>query len=88
MQENKRGKNHHIQDEQGTKNKPLKITNKKKKTNLSINNLMAANNTTCTFHVFEVRAVVSIEQKRSPYLSVEGKNGTKSGKIGALEVRS
>ena len=40
------------------------------KTNLSINNLMAANKTTCTFHVFEVRAVVSIEQKRSPYLSV------------------
>ena len=37
---------------------------------------MAANKTTCTFHVFEVRAVVSIEQKRSPYLSVR-KNGTK-----------
>ena len=47
------------------------------KTNLSINNLIAANNTTCTFHVFDVRAVVSIEQKRSPYLSADGKNGTK-----------
>ena len=34
---------------------------------------MAANKTTCTFHVFEVRAVVSIEQKRSPYLSVRKK---------------
>ena len=39
---------------------------------------MAANKTTCTFHVFEVRAVVTIAQKRSPYLSVEGKkNGAK-----------
>lgn len=56
------------------------------KTNLSINNLMAANKTTCTFHVFEVRAVVSIEQKRSPYLSVRKKMVQNSGKIGALEV--
>ena len=40
-------------------------------TNLSINDLIAANTTICTFHVFDVRAVVSIEQKRSPYLSVE-----------------
>lgn len=48
---------------------------------------MAANNTTCTFHVFEVSAVVSIEQKRSPYLSVQGKKMVQnSGKIGALEV--
>ena len=56
------------------------------KTNLSINNLIAANNTTCTFHVFDVRAVVSIEQKRSPYLSVRKKMVQNSGKIGALEV--
>ena len=47
---------------------------------------MAANKTTCTFHVFEVRAVVSIEQKRSPYLSVRKKMVQNSGKIGALEV--
>ena len=54
-----------MNEKQAFKNKQTKI-----KTNLSINNLMAANKTTCTFHVFEVRAVVSIEQKRSPYLSV------------------
>ena len=47
---------------------------------------MAANKTTCTFQVFEVRAVVSIEQKRSPYLSVRKKWYKKRGKIGALEV--
>ena len=49
---------------------------------------MAANNTTCTFHVFEVRAVVSIEQKRSPYLSVEGKKWYKTvGKLKHLKSR-
>ena len=48
---------------------------------------MAANKTTCTFHVFEVRAVVSIEQKRSPYLSVRKKKMVQNrGKIGALQV--
>ena len=47
---------------------------------------MAANKTTCTFHVFEVRAVVSIEQKRSPYLSEKNKMVQNSGKNGALEV--
>lgn len=46
-------------------------TNETISTNLSINNLMAAKTTTWTFQVFEVRAAVSMEQKRSPCLSVK-----------------
>lgn len=65
-----------MNEKQAFKNKQTKITIIII-ANLSINNLIAANKTTCTFHVFEVRAVVSIEQKRSPYLSVRKKNGTK-----------
>ena len=49
---------------------------------------MAANKTTCTFHVFEVSAVVSIEQKRSPYLSVRKKKWYKiEGKLEHLKSR-
>jgi len=40
-------------------------------TYLSINSFMADKTTSCTFHVFEVRAFVSMEQKRSACLSVE-----------------
>ena len=49
---------------------------------------MAASKTTCTFHVVEVRAVVSIEQKRSPYLSVRKKKWYKIvGKLEHLKSR-
>ena len=75
-----------MNEKQAFKNKQTKITITITITNLSINNLIAANKTTCTFHVFEVRAVVSIEQKRSPYLSVRKKMVQNRGKIGSLEV--
>ena len=75
-----------MNEKQAFKNKQTKITITIIITNLSINNLIAANKTTCTFHVFEVRAVVSIEQKRSPYLSVRKKMVKNRGKIGSLEV--
>ena len=40
-------------------------------TYLSINSFTEDKTTSCTFHVFEVRAFVSMEQKRSACLSVE-----------------
>ena len=75
-----------MNEKQAFENKQTKITIIIIIANLSINNLIAANKTTCTFHVFEVRAVVSIEQKRSPYLSVRKKMVQNRGKIGSLEV--